>query len=125
MIKIKKKKDEEFENDAIEMLYKAAKLGDTFAQFYLGFLCCYGVFGFEDEDDEAEKWLEMAARKGNTDAQYHLGLCYLAAGNEEGLKWLCKEAENGYQIARERLDCYYDDRNHQKTTKHLANKKRK
>ena len=90
--------------ESFNLYFKAAELGDPFAQKEVG--CCYlEGQGITKSEQEAEKWFRLAVKGllekaggGDPVAQYHLGTCY---ENGYGLVQDYKEAANWYKKAAE------------------------
>jgi TPR repeat protein len=61
--------------EAVKWFRKAAKQGDSRAQFSLGLRCANGE-GVPQDYLEAVKWYRRAAEQGDSSAQNNLGLMY-------------------------------------------------
>lgn len=75
---LKEKKDK----DAIEYYTKAAKLGDSSSQCFLGSCYLYGMYGKEKDIDKAVHWYRRASKQGNKLATEQLSRCF-ASGKVE------------------------------------------
>ena len=62
--------------DAITYYTKAAKLGDTSSQCFLGSCYLYGMYGTTKNQELALKWYRRAAKQGNKLAQEQLSRCF-------------------------------------------------
>jgi|LSQX01.3.fsa_nt_gb TPR repeat protein len=94
--------------EGIKLFLEAADLGDSEAQFMLGY--CYATGEAVQKDaTEAVKWYKKAAKQGHAEAQFYLGL-YLYEGvgikkdEDEGLKWLFKAAAQDNEAAIKYLE---------------------
>lgn len=88
------------EDDVVKEMQKAAKKGDTTAQYNLGTLYREGR-GVTEDDAEAAKWFKSAALKGDAAAQSSLALMYqqgqgVRKNDEEAVRWIKKSAEQEY-----------------------------
>lgn len=111
---IKSLRREREKNWKLEDYVKAAKNGDTDAQFVLGQNYLRGWGGVEKNYTEAAKWLKLAAEKGVAEAQSELAMCYGYDPEIGDLKdktlhysWLKKAAENGDMMAQWNLGSSY------------------
>ena len=62
--------------NAIEYYTKAARLGDTPSQCFLGSCYLYGLYGTPKDEEKAVQWYRRAARNGNKLAQEQLSRCF-------------------------------------------------
>jgi len=62
--------------DAIEYYIKAAKLGDSPSQCFLGSCYLYGMYGNEKDNEKAVHWYRRASKQGNKLAQEQLSRCF-------------------------------------------------
>ena len=84
---------------------KAADLGDSTAQLFMGKLYSNG-YGVEEDAVEAFKWYLRSAEQDNCDAQHSVALCYGAGmGVERSMElsyeWFKKAIDNGYTLSEE------------------------
>lgn len=97
---------------ALQMLRKAAYLGNAEAQYKLGECYYYGV-RLKKDYGEAIKWFRKAAEGEHDEAQYMLGECYylgngLKEDNAEAAKWFHNAATRGNAKAKYKLQkCYH------------------
>jgi hypothetical protein len=93
-----------FKNEAtgVELLRKAAAMGDATGMYVLGALYANGRFNISKNKAKAVEWFRKAAEAGYGDGMFALGVMY---GNGEGglpkdeykaIEWICKAAEVGY-----------------------------
>ena len=64
------------DNDSVEELSRAAELGDSEAQFDLGYMYTIGIGDFEADSAEALRWYRRSAEQGFARAQSVLGSAY-------------------------------------------------
>jgi len=100
-------------NSEYDKTLKAAKQGDSDAQFKLGLMFSKGKSVAQDYA-EAVKWYKKAAEQGLADAQCILGLIFahgrgVAQDYDEALKWLNKAAEQGNAEAQFNLGIAFDN----------------
>ena len=57
------------DNDSVEELSRAAELGDSEAQFDLGYMYTIGIGDFEADSAEALRWYRRSAEQGFARAQ--------------------------------------------------------
>ena len=62
--------------DAIAHYTKAARLGDTKSQCFLGSCYLYGLYGVSKDKEKAVQWYRKAAKRGNKLAQEQLSRCF-------------------------------------------------
>lgn len=101
----------EITSDDVEVIRKAAELGDTKAQYKLGLMYYEGI-SVPDNYAEAFYWFRRAAEQGVAEAQYNLGLMYEdGIGTPEddlaALKWFRQAAEQGYAPAQYKVGMVY------------------
>lgn len=85
---------------AAGLFRKASDLGNSIAQWYLGWMYDNGI-GVPKSDVDAVKWYRKAADQGLADAQYCLGWTYdngrgVSQSYAEAVKWFKKASEQGY-----------------------------
>lgn len=102
----------EYQKDAeIRPILKAAKAGDSEAQYELGMI--YYSDRDRQDDQKAVEWLEKSADQKNTKAQFQLGTMY-SGGNgvdqdpEKSMDYLQAAAEGNLPIAQYYLAYSYD-----------------
>lgn len=76
-----------------------ARLGNSEAQFHLGFLYHDGI----GDTQKAIYWYERAALQNHASAQYNLAELYLLEDNDMAIYWLKKAAQNGVSEASKAL----------------------
>jgi uncharacterized protein len=90
-------------------LEKAANQGLAIAQYHLGLAYAFGE-GKSEDHREALRWLKKAARQDVAEAQFTIGLAHeygrlsLAKNLEEAERWFRKAADEGFELAQEKLD---------------------
>jgi TPR repeat protein len=87
--------------EALKWFHKAAKQGNSEAQYNLGNLYGTPHFGIELDQEESVKWYRQAAEHGNADAQYSLGAKYfkgegLPQDYVMGYAWMEVAARQGH-----------------------------
>ena len=100
---------------SVNLIRKAAELGDAEAQGILGRVYLKGLPGSSVEADLAEfvKWCRKGAEGGDPDAQWNLAGCYengleVEKNLSEAAKWYLMAAEQGSAEAQYRVGmCYY------------------
>jgi len=86
----------------------AAKAGDAEAQFLLGREYHLGYAGFEEDKDKSIALLLAAAQQNHAKAQSLVSAHYFEIGaNDEGFRWCCQSAENGYALGQYALGRLY------------------
>jgi len=100
--------------DEIVAAYKkAAEMGCTEAQDYLGYWYENGENGLDVDYQEAFRWYKKAAEQGNRYAQYDIGCLYddglgVKENKREAVKWFKRAASKNNVSAIYRLGlCYY------------------
>ena len=88
------------DNDSVEELSRAAELGDSKAQFDLGYMYTIGIGDFEADSAEALRWYRRSAEQGFARAQSVLGSAYahghsLEQGFTQAATWCRLGAEQG------------------------------
>lgn len=89
----------------------AAEMGDTEAQFKLGYMYSNGQ-GVRPDHEEAVKWSRLAAEKGKGEAQYNLGYMYstgqgVQQDHKEAVKWFRLASGQGIVSAQNALGVGY------------------
>jgi len=89
----------------LEVLRKAAKRGDSSAQWNLGRAYDTGRFGVKVDHVEAAKWVLKAAEQGHAKAEHAMGVNYrdgegVAVNNVEARKWFHRVAVQGHVEAQ-------------------------
>jgi len=97
--------------DAINWYIKAAKQGNKYAQFNLGYLYYYGI-GVNQNYYEAAAWATKSAEQGLPEAQNQLGILFqqglgVKQDINEALKWITKAAIQGNPSAQYNLGGIY------------------
>lgn len=89
--------------EANRLLVEAAMQGHPEAEFYLGEVLEFGLFGFEENMEEAMKWYKKALAQGDPDAMLRIGSELLKTDREAGIKLLkqASEMDNGMGHATE------------------------
>ena len=97
--------------NSILMYTKSAEMGNSRAQYKLGYMFLFGD-GVSINYENAMKWFLMSAMNGNDDAQYQLGICYEKGWGVErdynkAFSWymksaICDNPRYQYHLAR----CY-------------------
>ncbi len=88
------------DTEAFEWMLKAAKKGDSIAQYNVGLMYQMGT-GVAQNAKERAKWTRKAAEQGLVQAQFDLGVIYfqgdgVGINNTESSKWFLKAAEQGH-----------------------------
>lgn len=101
----------DFKN-AIHYYLKAAKLGDTRAQFNLGWMFANGK-GVDKDYTKAFEWYSKAADNNDVDAQYNLGKMYYngeggSVDYEAAVEWYSKASIKGNTKAKNALAEMYE-----------------
>ena len=92
-----------------------SELGDAEIQYLYGDALYNGLFGFEEDDEQASEWIFKSADQGNFEAIYKLhtwdyaGLCGLEENEPKALELLTAASEGGYLEAQLRLAGWYKD----------------
>lgn len=100
----------------VELLKKAAALGDTLASNGLG-LCYQNGIGVETNEAESVELFDKAAKAGDASAQHSLAQC-CAHGTQGGadltkaLALYHSATESGYSLSQESLAWYYQNGEH-------------
>lgn len=97
--------------------HNAAVMGDVEAQYHLGRLSLYFIWGENNnrpDISEGLAWLTTAGNNGHVIAQYLLGNHYSAHGclgyhPKEAFKWFQKAADQGYDNAQYEVARHYLD----------------
>lgn len=97
--------------EALKYFSQAAKLGDEYAEAYLGLFYEKGL-GTKRDYTVASKWYYKAAVKGNSFSQYSLAMLFLngtgvSKDYSKAMMWLQKSAENDYVPAFYQLGRVY------------------
>ena len=97
------------ENDlqALKWFERAARQGNTEAQFHVGNMYAYGLATPPADADPARlaaQWYFEAARQGHADAQYSLGILFLTGTGvqqsaDEAARWIAQAAAQGHADA--------------------------
>lgn len=100
------------EEDMIEanrLLIEAAMQGHPEAEFYMGEVLEFGIFGFEEDMEEAMKWYKKALDHGDRDAMVRIGSQLLKTDREAAIKLLkrASEMEIGIGHATEIMEAIY------------------
>lgn len=101
------------EVEALSWFRMAADEGNADAETYIGYLYDTGRAGLTEDDEQAIEWYRSAANRGSVAAQYNLGIKY-AGGNGVAQdpavanNWFQRAADQGYQLAQDRLTEYDD-----------------
>ena len=100
------------EEDMIEanrLLIEAAMQGHPEAEFYMGEVLEFGIFGFEEDMEEAMKWYKKALDHGDRDAMVRIGSQLLKTDREAAIKLLkrASEMEIGIGHATEIMKAIY------------------
>ncbi len=85
------------EDQDIEQIREAAKLGNAGAQYLLGLMYDQGE-GVPQDYRKAVKWYRKAAEQGHAGAQYQIGVMYVTS---EGVPEDYREAARWYRLAAE------------------------
>ncbi len=98
---------------SFQWYYKAAKQGDSDAQFYIA-SCYYKGDDVAEDKAEAVKWYRKAADQGHAKAQNTLGVCYyygygVEEDKAEAIKWFFKAADLGNAEAQNNLGACYEN----------------
>lgn len=94
-------------DDAVGYLTKAADLGDSQAQTFLGICYRYGQ-GVKQNDSIGAEWYRKAAMQGDSVAQYNLSNYYFSKYDSiEGVRWLMKAANNSMLQAQYEMGLLY------------------
>ncbi len=96
---------------AAGLFRKASDLGNSVAQWYLGWMYDNGI-GVPQSDVDAVKWYRKAADQGLADAQNCLGWMYdngrgVSQSYAEAVKWYRKAADQGFALAEYNLGKMY------------------
>ena len=107
-------RDEQGLKQYFALSLKAAKQGDSTAQFNVGCMYDDGTGGVEQDFEKAARWYSEAAEQGHAEAQFKLGIMYrngLGVEQEdvEVVHWLRKAAERGHVQAQYNLGNMYDN----------------
>jgi len=102
--------DEDYD-EALKWFRKAAAQGHVEAQYWVGYMYCYGI-GMPEDYAEALKWFRKAAEQGHAQAQNSIGDMYffgndVPKNNAEALKWFRRAAEQGHVEALNSLGYIY------------------
>lgn len=102
--------EEELKKHKLKIKHIDADNGDLSAQSDLA-----TDYYLDQEPAEAFKWALLASKQGDACSQHTLGVLYeqgfssQKANIKEAVKWLTKSADQGYDMAQERLfEMYYD-----------------
>lgn len=103
----------------LELMRKAAILGNADAQFDLGVLLAAGTKDIPASAEEAIRWFRLAAAQGHTRAQYRLGKAFLdgtgvAQSYASALTWLKTAAIEGYAPAQYEYGRFFLDKENPK-----------
>jgi len=84
---------------AFKIFHESAEMGNSKAQYRLGFMYSLGK-GVKKDDQQAVNWWQKAAKQNDPDAQYYLGYMYeIGAGVKQDMatakQWYEKAAANG------------------------------
>ncbi len=98
---------------AAGLFRKASDLGNSVAQWYLGWMYDNGI-GVPQSDVDAVKWYRKAADQGLADAQNCLGWMYdngigVPQSDVDAVKWYRKAADQGLADAQNCLGWMYDN----------------
>ncbi len=97
------------DNLAFQWFEKAAKQGNTDAQYFLG-VCYSKGCGVKQDYAQAVYWHKKAAEQGNRNSQNILGFYYYSEQDyQQAIDWFKKAAEQGDYFAQYRLACCYRD----------------
>ena len=93
--------------EALRWWERAAQLGETAAQYNLGYMYHAGE-GTDKNESKAFYWYRRSAEGGHPSGQYNTGVYYLygvetPADKEEALKWFRLAAEQGDENAKKQL----------------------
>ena len=93
--------------EALRWWERAAQLGETAAQYNLGYMYHAGE-GTDKNEGKAFYWYRRSAEGGHPSGQYNTGVYYLygvetPADKEEALKWFRLAAEQGDENAKKQL----------------------
>ena len=115
-------------DEAAERLELLAKMGDPYAQTFLGQLYRDGGLLIPDAE-KARHWLEQAAKRELPQAQYALGKLLLSDDPDvhdpsKGIRWLNAAAQNGngyaaYALGKEYLSGEYVHKNTDRAAEYL------
>ncbi|QWD95415.1 sel1 repeat family protein [Polynucleobacter sp. MG-Unter2-18] len=100
------------EQKAIELLKKAAEMGEPSAQAVMGIFISGGVHGFTQDQTEALHWFMKAAQGGSAHGQLRLADAYIAGeliqpNYEKAFEYYKKAADQDMLAACERLGIFY------------------
>jgi len=90
---------------------KAAKQGDSEAEYKVGYMLYFGR-GVAEDESEAFQWFERSARQGHAEAQCRYAECFLQGNGvekdlEKAREWYTKSAEQGEALAQFNLGKIY------------------
>ncbi len=93
-------------------LIERAEQGNANAQFFLGTIYDFGLYGEPENDAEAVRWFHKAADQGHVGAQFHLGHVHdngegVPENDAEAVRWYRLAAEQGDGVAQFNLGVMY------------------